>query len=110
MFIFSWAIMVIPFSTKQMVGGTTPLLVSFHEDNLVSVPAPINPDAVNLDLSRNNITRLEETDFQGLNLVEWMNLDDNPISFINDNAFQPLISLQEISITKTNLAHLPQNF
>lgn len=48
------------------------------------------------DLSYNQLTRLDETAFVGLNLLEKLNLSDNRVSHIADGVFKGLSNLQTL--------------
>lgn len=45
------------------------------------------------DLSFNHLTRLEETAFVGLGLLESLNLGENSISYLGEGVFSGLASL-----------------
>lgn len=47
-------------------------------------------------MSHNQLTRLKESAFVGLGLLEKLNLGDNRISYIADGVFRGLTSLQTL--------------
>ena len=48
------------------------------------------------DLSFNHLTRLEETAFVGLGLLESLNLGENSISHLGEGVFSSLASLRTL--------------
>lgn len=46
------------------------------------------------NLSANHLTRLEESSFVGLSLLDKLHIGNNRVSFIADGAFRGLSSLQ----------------
>lgn len=52
------------------------------------------PSARCSDLSSNHLSRLEESSFAGLSLLEALHLGSNRVSFIADGAFRGLSNLQ----------------
>lgn len=60
---------------------------------IINPPACLN---VSRDLSYNQLTRLKESAFVGLGLLEKLNLGDNHINHIADGVFRGLTNLQTL--------------
>ncbi|GAB1288262.1 Leucine-rich repeat-containing protein 4C [Apodemus speciosus] len=63
-------------------------------------------------LDRNQITNLTQGSFKGANLhrLRHLDLSNNFISFVEEDAFQPLPQLQEVDLSRNMLAHMPDAF
>ena len=70
----------------------------------------ISLKTTHIDLSGNDIERLNKMDFDNLKNLVYLNLDNNKISQIDDYCFSQLINLEELRISgNTYLKTIPKN-
>ena len=65
---------------------------------------------IDIDLSRNKITRLESCAFQQFTLLEALNLSHNILEFINPNLFDNLTNLNSLDVSHNRLKIIDQWF
>ena len=65
---------------------------------------------IDIDLSRNKITRLESCAFQQFTLLEALNLSHNMLEFINPNLFDNLTNLNSLDVSHNRLKIIDQWF
>lgn len=92
----------IPSGTK--LGGLT-----LTGNNLTEIPPGITNCSYlkTLDLSDNGITKINTTDLEGLNLL-FLDISENPLGFIANDAFLGMSSLNHITLDNTLLDNLPE--
>ncbi|XP_049820372.1 protein slit isoform X3 [Aethina tumida] len=73
------------------------------------VPKNIPMDIERLDLQRNNITTINELDFQNLGKLRILQLTDNNIHTIEKEAFRDLVKLERIRLNGNSIRHIPDN-
>ncbi|XP_077344280.1 immunoglobulin superfamily member 10 [Lithobates pipiens] len=76
---------------------------------LNAIPKQIQVDVERINLGYNSITRLEETDFSGLQKLELLMLHSNEIHTIHENAFSDLSSLQVLKMSYNKVKTLHRN-
>uniref|UniRef100_A0A3Q2SSI2 Toll-like receptor 22 n=1 Tax=Fundulus heteroclitus TaxID=8078 RepID=A0A3Q2SSI2_FUNHE len=76
------------------------------QKKLNTIPQDIPPTATTLDLSKNQIERIQVSNFTHLPVLSWLNLFHNNISQIDSDTFAGLISLQVLDLSRNKLAHL----
>ena len=64
-------------------------------------------EITSLDLSRNNITRITNSSFDGLQMLKILSLTKNNLQFIAKGAFLCLPNLQYVALDKNRLQSLP---
>jgi len=68
----------------------------------------LSSDGTACNLSQKRITSLREGDFQGLNNLLELNLDDNDLSSLPADLFQDLNNLQQVGLYGNDLTCLPR--
>uniref|UniRef100_A0A3B4T8Z9 Toll-like receptor 22 n=2 Tax=Seriola dumerili TaxID=41447 RepID=A0A3B4T8Z9_SERDU len=76
---------------------------------LTAVPDEIPQNATSLDLSSNQILKINRTDLIGLSKLKYLNLNKNSISHIKDGAFSDLVQLTNLTIDLNNLTNVTDN-
>ncbi|XP_050293925.1 protein slit isoform X3 [Anthonomus grandis grandis] len=77
--------------------------------SLTAVPRGIPSDTERLDLQGNNITAIYESDFHDLGRLKILQLSDNQISKIEKDSFQDLSSLERLRLNGNVLKNIPDN-
>nr|ULE72737.1 toll-like receptor 13 isoform b [Trachinotus ovatus] len=73
---------------------------------LTAVPGEIPKNATSLDLSSNQILKINRTDLSGLSKLRHLNLNKNSISHIEDGSFSGLVHLTNLNIGLNNLTNV----
>ncbi|XP_043959961.1 toll-like receptor 13 isoform X1 [Gambusia affinis] len=76
------------------------------DSQLKFVPQDIPPTVTGFDLSKNQISRIQRSDFTNLMVLEDLNLCKNHISKIDSGAFVNLISLRKLTLNNNKLVKL----
>jgi len=76
---------------------------------LNKVPANINTTLHYIDLSNNNITEIQMSDFNGYANISVLNLSNNGVSDIGEDSFKELINMTHIYLSDNNISYLPPN-
>eukprot|EP00057_Strongylocentrotus_purpuratus_P021784 XP_011676258.1 PREDICTED: leucine-rich repeat-containing protein 15-like [Strongylocentrotus purpuratus] len=76
---------------------------------LTAVPTNLTHDITVLDLTQNQLTKLDNTSFTSLPHLRYLYLQSNNMSTIESGAFQALPELCSISLTNNNFTSLPTN-
>ena len=74
---------------------------------LNKVPANINTTLHYIDLSNNNITEIQMSDFNGYATISVLNLSNNGVSDIGEDSFKELINVTHIYLSENNISYLP---
>lgn len=74
---------------------------------LHDVPDGISPHIHQLWLSHNEMTQIEDTDFQGLKSIRHLYLDNNAISKVHANSFDGLTSLHHLLLNANFISQFP---
>nr|QFE31825.1 toll-like receptor 22 [Sillago sinica] len=87
-------------------------ILGLNHNKLLSVPSAVRnlPALAELDLSFNNITRLESQDFANLTKLRHLSLYNNLISAIKDDVFKDLTQLQYLKLQTNHITHLGKVF
>ncbi|CAK6982290.1 toll-like receptor 13 isoform X1, partial [Scomber scombrus] len=95
--------------TVEYSADVSDVSVSCTDRELTAVPDDIPKTAQLLELSTNQILRINQTDLRGLSklVVFWMQL--NSLSHIDDGAFADLVELTELDISYNALTNLTDN-
>lgn len=70
------------------------------------VPMITNNTNSCIELQRNDIRRIENSDFKGLGHLRWLDLSENSISFIGDDSFSDLTGLTQLHLNNNNISTL----
>ncbi|XP_070778313.1 toll-like receptor 13 [Enoplosus armatus] len=86
-------------------------ITMLHHTNrdLTAVPDDIPKNAISLDLSSNDILKINRTDLSGLSKLIYLEMGFNSISHIDDGAFTDLVQLEELDIHSNDLKNLTDN-
>ncbi|OWF49113.1 chondroadherin-like [Mizuhopecten yessoensis] len=60
-----------------------------------------------IDLSFNGIHSIQRQDLENLTSLETLNLNDNPLQYVSDHAFQKSIKLTRVEFRNTQLTNVP---
>ena len=87
-------------------------IVTFSRNHIEEVPCdlPWPLSVIDIDLSRNKITRLESCAFQQFTLLESLNLSYNMVEFIDVNLFDNLTNLNSLDVSHNRLKMIDQWF
>ena len=87
-------------------------IVNFSRNHIEEVPCDLAwpLSVIDIDLSRNKITRLESCAFQQFTLLEALNLSHNMLEFINPNLFDNLTNLNSLDVSHNRLKIIDQWF
>nr|XP_014425316.1 leucine-rich repeat-containing G-protein coupled receptor 6 isoform X2 [Pelodiscus sinensis] len=83
------------------------LSVDCSELGLSAVPASLSPYTAYLDLSMNNISKLQPSAFHHLRFLEELRLSGNQLSQIPGEAFSGLYSLKTLMLQNNQLSRIP---
>ncbi|XP_073961358.1 uncharacterized protein [Choristoneura fumiferana] len=67
------------------------------------------PKLVNIDMSDNQIRRLDADTFSSVPNLETLNIKNNLIEYLHENAFSPLIQITGIFLNGNKIRYLPEN-
>ncbi|XP_054915360.1 LOW QUALITY PROTEIN: toll-like receptor 13 [Poeciliopsis prolifica] len=70
------------------------------------IPQDIPPTVTGFNLSKNQISRIQRSNFTNLKVLEDLNLHENHISKIDSSAFANLISLRKLTLNNNRLVKL----
>ncbi|XP_045890674.1 toll-like receptor 13 isoform X1 [Micropterus dolomieu] len=79
------------------------------KSKLTAVPQDIPPTVQGLDLSANQLIKIQSSDFKHLALLTQLDLNRNRISKIDTGAFANLISLKKLNLNNNKLDKLVDN-
>uniref|UniRef100_A0A8C8RMN1 Uncharacterized protein n=1 Tax=Pelusios castaneus TaxID=367368 RepID=A0A8C8RMN1_9SAUR len=71
--------------------------------NLSEVPSHLPTSVNSLDLCKNRILKLRESDFRNLSLLQFLNVSQNQIHLIEDGTFTHASNLKLLNLTSNNL-------
>lgn len=94
----------------ENVVGAKILMLSFSDQTMLFMPmnlAQIFPKLHTLQVQRSELTKLDKTDFQGLNLLETIIIESNNFSRIDGNAFDDIPKIKHLSLSSNNIKKLP---
>lgn len=76
--------------------------------NLAAIPRSLDPDSENLDLSGNAIKKLQREEFKKARLVNLQSIDlsNNGLQEIDEDAFRDVINLVELDLSNNKLTHI----
>uniref|UniRef100_A0A3B5MGW6 TIR domain-containing protein n=1 Tax=Xiphophorus couchianus TaxID=32473 RepID=A0A3B5MGW6_9TELE len=74
------------------------------------VPQDIPPTVTGFDLSKNQISKIQRSNFKNLMVLEDLNLHENHISKIDSGAFANLTSLRKLTLNNNKLVKLGEAF
>ncbi|KAJ0003525.1 hypothetical protein NQD34_008623 [Periophthalmus magnuspinnatus] len=80
-----------------------------HSMNLSRIPSEVPSSALSLEVTNNNIQKIQQSDFCGLNGLQSLDLEQNQISYIEDGAFSRLPNLSWLNLSCNRLTHLTDN-
>ena len=85
--------------------------LSAYCDNrrLQEVPCDLPKEITSLDLNENNITRITNSSFDGLQMLKILSLTTNNLQFIAQEAFSSLPLLQYVGLDENRLQKLPSD-
>ena len=87
--------------------GASLTYTNVGNSSISQIPSDIPNDVQILDLSANNITRINNSDLQQFNQLSHLNLRTNKISYIGNHAFYELIFLIKVDLTENELTETP---
>uniref|UniRef100_A0A3P9QIF1 Toll-like receptor 13 n=1 Tax=Poecilia reticulata TaxID=8081 RepID=A0A3P9QIF1_POERE len=76
------------------------------DSQLKFVPQDVPSTVTSFDLSKNQISRIQRSNFTNLTVLEDLNLHENHISKIDSGAFANLISLRKLTLNNNKLVKL----
>lgn len=82
------------------------LWVTCSKNDLTAVPGDIPRHVTSLDLSSNNLVKINRTDLKCLSRLSYLGLQINAISHIDDGAFADLIQLRTLTMDNNQLTNL----
>ncbi|XP_050816551.1 leucine-rich repeat and transmembrane domain-containing protein 1 [Gopherus flavomarginatus] len=82
--------------------------VDCRNQGLVEIPSHVPPETLILQLQNNHIWRINENAFSEIPLLKILDLSNNSVSNLSSGAFQGLRYLQVLNLTK-NLIHYLEN-
>nr|XP_061835809.1 leucine-rich repeat-containing G-protein coupled receptor 6-like isoform X1 [Nerophis lumbriciformis] len=85
------------------------VMVDCSELGLSSVPIDINPFTTYLDLSMNNISKIQPRIFHRLHLLTELRISGNHLRYISSLAFQGLHNLKVLMLQNNQLEKLPDD-
>ncbi|XP_042292371.1 toll-like receptor 13 isoform X1 [Thunnus maccoyii] len=95
--------------TIEYSADITDVSVTCTDRDLAAVPDDIPKTAVSLDLSSNQILRINRTDLSGLSKLVYLQMVLNSMSHIDDGAFADLVELTDLDISYNDLTNLTDN-
>lgn len=92
--------------TVEFSADVASVSVICTDRDLTAIPDDVPKNAISLDLSSNDLLKINRTDLSGLSKLIYLGIVLNSISHIDDGAFADLVELTDLDIRYNDLTNL----